>query len=72
MHFNVKSLKNKHTKKTKFVFKTHASGDAGDSTGDLGIDLYAKIWKPTLFIYLEKKDPFIYLKSSNILLSDAC
>ena len=25
MYFNVKSLKNKHTKVTKFVFKTHAS-----------------------------------------------
>ena len=58
----------------KFVLKTHASGGGGVSTGDFGIDLYAKIWKPTPFIYLdfEKKDSFIYLKSSNIFVSDAC
>ena len=43
MHFNVKSLKNKHAKMIKFVFKTHASGGGGVSTGDFGIDLYAKI-----------------------------
>ena len=38
-----KSLKNKHTKMIKFVFKTHTSDGWGVSTGDFGIDLYAKI-----------------------------
>ena len=38
MHFNVKSLK-----MIKFVFKTHASGGGGVSTGDFGIDLCAKM-----------------------------
>ena len=44
------------------MFKTHASDDGGISTGEFGIDLYAKIGKSTPFIYLdfEKKDPFIY------------
>ena len=47
------------------MFKTHASGGGGVSTGDFGLDLYVKIWKPTPLIYLDfekKKDPFIYLK----------
>ena len=44
MHFNVKSLKNKHKKLyTKFVFQTHASGVGGVSTGDFGIDSFAKV-----------------------------
>ena len=48
----------------KFMFKTHASGGGGVSTGDFGIDLYAKFWKPTPFIYLdfEKKGPIHILK----------
>ena len=37
---------------TKYVFKTHISGGWGESTGDFSIDLYAKLWKPTPFIYL--------------------
>ena len=54
MHFYV-SLKNKHTNmiKKKFVFKTHASGGWGISTGDFVIDLCTKIRKPTPFIYLD-------------------
>ena len=43
MHFNLKGLKNKHTKMIKFVFKTHTSGGRGVTTGDFVIDLYAKI-----------------------------
>ena len=54
------------------MFKTHALGGGGVFTGDFGIDLYAKIWKSTPFIYLdfEKKDPFVYLKVQTY--SDAC
>ena len=47
----------------------------GVSTGDFVIDLYTKIRKPTPFIYLDfekKKDPFIYLKGSNMFISDTC
>ena len=40
MHFNVKSLKNKHTQMIKFVLKTHASGGGRVSAGDFGIDLH--------------------------------
>ena len=46
------------------MLKTHASGGGGVSTGDFGIDLYAKIWKPTPFIYeymdFEKKKTHSY------------
>ena len=44
------------------MFKTQPSGGGGVSKGDFGIDLYAKIWKPTQFIYLvfEKKKTHSY------------
>ena len=50
--------------KTKFVhvFRTHTSDGGGVSSGDFGIDLNAKIGKPTPFMDLVKKDLFIYLK----------
>ena len=35
------------------MIKTHASGGGLISTGDFGIDLYAKIWKPIPLIYLD-------------------
>ena len=34
------------------MFKTHASSGGEVSTGEFGVDLYAKIWKPTPSSYM--------------------